>query len=62
MPVLQVPAGEEGGPEGLPNPLKGEEHEKGEEEKKEDDDGGDGGEEEVRYSGGQPCGGGWQVG
>ena len=37
MPVLQVPAGEEGGPEGFPN-LKEEEHEKGEEEKKEDDD------------------------
>ena len=39
MPVLQVPAGEEGGPGGFPNLLKEEEHEKGEEEKKEDDDG-----------------------
>ena len=38
VPVLQVPAGEEGGPGGFPNLLKEEEHEKGEEEKKEDDD------------------------
>ena len=38
MPVLQVPAGEEGGPGGFPNLLKEEVHEKGEEEKKEDDD------------------------
>ena len=38
MPVLQVPAGEEGGPGGFPNLLKEEEHKKGEEEKKEDDD------------------------
>ena len=38
MPVLQVPAGEEGKPGGFPNLLKEEEHEKGEEEKKEDDD------------------------
>ena len=33
MPVLQVPAGEEGGPGGFPNLLK-----EDEEEKKEDDD------------------------
>ena len=32
VPVLQVPAGDEGGPGGFPNLLKGEE------EKKEDDD------------------------
>ena len=38
VPVLQVPAGEEGGPEGFPNLLKEEEHEKGEEKEKEDDD------------------------
>jgi hypothetical protein len=38
VPVLQVPAGEEGKPGGFPNLLKEEEHEKGEEEKKEDDD------------------------
>ena len=37
MPVLQVPAGEEGGPGGFPNILKEEEQE--EDEKKEDDDG-----------------------
>ena len=38
VPVLQVPAGEEGGPGGLPNLLKEEEKEEDEEEKKEDDD------------------------
>ena len=38
MPVLQVPAGEEGGHGGFPNLLKEEEQEKDEEEKKEDDD------------------------
>ena len=38
VPVLQVPAGEEGGPGGLPNLLKEEEKEEEEEEKKEDDD------------------------
>ena len=38
VPVLQIPAGEEGKPGGFPNLLKEEEHEKGEEEKKEDDD------------------------
>ena len=38
MPVLQVPAGEEGGPGGFPNLLKVEEQEEDEEEKKEDDD------------------------
>ena len=38
MPVLQVPAGEEGGPGGLPNLLKEKEKEEDEEEKKEDDD------------------------
>ena len=38
VPVLQVPAEEEGGPEGFPNLLKEKEHEKGEEEKKEGDD------------------------
>ena len=38
MPVLQVPAGEEGEPGCFPNILKEEEQEKDEEEKKEDDD------------------------
>ena len=38
MPVLKVPAGEEGGPGGFPNHLKEEEQEEKEEEKKEDDD------------------------
>ena len=38
MSVLQVLAGEEGGPGGFPNLINEEEHEKGEEEKKEDDD------------------------
>ena len=38
MPVLQVPAGEEGGPGGFPNLLRVEEQEEDEEEKKEDDD------------------------
>ena len=38
VPVLQVPAGEEGGPGGLPNLLKEEEKEEDEEEKKEDGD------------------------
>ena len=38
MPVLQVPAGKEGGPGGFPNLLKEEEQEEDEEEKKEDDD------------------------
>ena len=38
MPVLQVPAGEEGGPGGFPNLLKEEEQEADEEEKKEDDE------------------------
>ena len=38
MPVLQVPAGEEGGPRGFPNLLKDEEQEENEDEKKEDDD------------------------
>ena len=38
MPVLQVPAGEEGGIGGFPNLLKGEQEEEDEEEKKEDDD------------------------
>ena len=38
VPVLHVPAGEEGGPGGLPNLLKEEEKEEDEEEKKEDDD------------------------
>ena len=38
MPVLHVPAGEEGGPGGLPNLLKKEEKEEDDEEKKEDDD------------------------
>ena len=36
MPVLQVPAGEEGGPGGFPNLLKEEEQEENEEEKEED--------------------------
>ena len=38
MHVLQVPAGEEGGPGGFPNLLKEEKQEEDEEEKKEDDD------------------------
>ena len=38
MPVLQVPAGEEGGPGGFPNLLKEEEQDEDEEEKKEDYD------------------------
>ena len=38
MPVLQVPAGEEGGPEGFPNLPKEEEQEEDEEEKRGDDD------------------------
>ena len=38
MPILQVPAGEEGGTGGFPNPLKEEEQEEDEEEKKEGDD------------------------
>ena len=38
MPVLQVPAGEEGGPRGFPNLLKEEEQEEDEEEKKENDE------------------------
>ena len=38
VPVLQVPAGEEGGPGGLSNLLKEEEMEEDEEEKKDDDD------------------------
>ena len=38
VPVLQVPAGEEGGPGGLWNLLKEEEKEEDEEEKKEDDE------------------------
>ena len=38
MPVLQVPAREEGGPGGFPNLFKEEEQEEDEEEKKEDDD------------------------
>ena len=38
VPVLQVPAGEEGGPGGFPNLLKEEEHEKGEDKKKDDVD------------------------
>ena len=37
LPVLQVPAGEEGGPGGLPNTLKEGEKEEDCEEKKEDD-------------------------
>ena len=38
VPVLQVPAGEEGGPGGFPNLFKKEEQEEDEAEKKEDDD------------------------
>ena len=38
MPVLQIPAGEEGGPGGFPNLLKEEEQEEDDDEKKEDDD------------------------
>ena len=38
VPVLQVPAGEEGGPGGLPNLLKEEEKEEDDEEKKDNDD------------------------
>ena len=38
MPVLQVPAGEEGGPGGFPNYLKEEEQEEDEEEEKKEDD------------------------
>ena len=38
MHVLQVPAGEKGGPGGFPNLLKEEEQDEDEEEKKEDDD------------------------
>ena len=38
MPVLQVPAGEEGGPGCSPNLLKEEEQEEDEEEKNDDDD------------------------
>ena len=38
MPVLQVPAGKEGGPGGIPNLFKEDEREEDEEEKKEDDD------------------------
>ena len=38
MPVLQVPAGEEGGPGGFPNLLTEEKQEEDEVEKKEDDD------------------------
>ena len=38
MPVLQVPAGEEGGPGGFPNLLKEKKQEEDEEKKKEDDD------------------------
>ena len=38
VPVLQVPAGKEGGPGGLPNLLQEEEKEEVEEEKKEDGD------------------------
>ena len=38
MPVLQVPAGDEGGPGGFPNLLKEAEQEEDEEEKKEDHD------------------------
>ena len=34
MPVLQVPAGEEGGPGGFPNLLKEKKQEEGEEKKK----------------------------
>ena len=38
MPVLQVPAREEGGPGGFPNLLENQEQSEAEEEKKEDDD------------------------
>ena len=38
MPVLQVPAGEEGGPGGFPNVLKEEEKEEDEEKNKENYD------------------------
>ena len=38
MPVLQKPAGEDGGPGGFPNLLKEEEQDEDEEEQKEDDD------------------------
>ena len=38
MPVVQVPAGVEGGPGGFPNLLKEKKQEEDEEEKKEDDD------------------------
>ena len=38
MPVLQVPAGKEGGPRGFSKLLEEEEQEEDEEEKKEDDD------------------------
>ena len=38
MPVIQVPAGEEGGPRALKNLLKEEQKEEYDEEKKEDDD------------------------
>ena len=38
VPVLQFPAGEEGGPGGLSNTLKEEEQDEDEEEKKEDYD------------------------
>ena len=38
MSVVQVPAGVEGGPAGLPNLMKQEEKEEEEEEKREDDD------------------------
>ena len=38
MPVIEVPAGEEGGPGGLPNLLNKEESVDNEEEKKEHDD------------------------
>jgi hypothetical protein len=37
VPVLQVPAGEEGGPGGFPNLPKEEEHKEDEEKKKEED-------------------------
>ena len=38
VPVIQIPAEEEGGPGCLPNLLKEEEKEEGDDEKKEDDD------------------------
>ena len=38
VPVLEVPAGEEGGAGGFPNLLKEEQEEEDEEEKKENDD------------------------